>query len=61
MLILACASDREVERQNRPKGKAFTDVIILCSSNFATLNLYHRGNATVSVCVGRLYPNYCHI
>lgn len=29
MLILACASDREVEWQNRPKGKAFTDVIIL--------------------------------
>ena len=43
------------------KGKGVYRRYHSVHSNFATLKLYHRGNATVSVCVGRLYPNYCYI
>jgi hypothetical protein len=41
-------------------GKGVYERYHSVSSNFANLNSYTGDNATVSVCVGGLYPNNCY-
>ena len=43
------------------KGKGVYERYHSVPSNFATLNLCTEDNATVSACVGELYPSYSYI
>ena len=43
------------------KGKGVYGRYHSVPSNFATLNLCTEDNATVSACVGELYPSYSYI
>ena len=43
------------------EGKGVYRTLSFCAFKLRTFETSHRGNATVSVCVGELYPNYRYI
>jgi len=43
------------------KGERRLRTLSFCVFKLRNFDSVHRDNATISVCVGGLYPSYCHI